>query len=214
MIFEVVQRLVRAIFGLLLAALLLAACSQTAKCQTKFLGPAKYGKVKYSPKYDIPYDSGGFENPLKRKAGEAKRRGAPKFVVQAIREFPYSLGVIPNQEPIGEWIDRAWEDAQLHFKVCGGSISRDSSYVSARGLHMVKIRASIWYESRLQAWVAGLYDPNMRSIDVVNIYYGSTGDFRYAKTLLRWEFINYLAEQLGYPARDEARYQRDACYRR
>jgi hypothetical protein len=177
-------------FLLLQIVSVLLACNAAANAQSyyEFLGPAHSDDVKFSPKYGIPYKDNGFDNPLRRRLKRAKKRGAPGWVLDEIKLFPGS------PDGIGVWIDEAFDDAIAAFSKCGGQLAAFASHVSPLTLSGgVNIESTIWYEAALNSYLAGGYYPSTRSIRVVNIYYGSTGDYRHARLLLRWEMKNHFA---------------------
>jgi hypothetical protein len=174
------------------AVLLICADSAQAQNTAKFLGKKHSDELKFSPKYGIPYWDNGFDSPLKRKWKVAKKRGAPDWVIDEIKSFPGS----PDQ--IGRWIDYAWDEAVAAFAECGGSLKDFASSLSPTSLPGgVRIEPTIWYEPLLGKYMAGGYYPDTRSIRVVNLYYGSTGDYRHARTLLVWEMKNHFGTLAG-----------------
>lgn len=172
--------------------LLSAANAALAQSPYKFLGPKKKAEIKYSPKYKIPYNDNGFSDPAKRKWKQAAKRGAQGFVIEEIQIFP------GTPEAIGEWIDEAWDEAVASFKKCGGSRAEFAATMTPSSLKGgVSIQPTIWYEPVLKSYLAGGYYPDTRSIKVVNIYYGTTGDYRHARLLLKWEMKNHFAFLAG-----------------
>jgi hypothetical protein len=179
---------------LMMSQLILLVYAGTAAAQSylEFLGPAYDEQVKYSPKYGIPYKDHGFDNPLSRRPKKAKKRGAPWWVQDEINIFPGS------PDAIGQWIDEAFDEARASFQECGGGLADFASRVTPASLSGgVSIEPTIWYEPALGAILAGGYYPNTRSIRVVNIYYGSTGDYRHARLLLVWEMKNHFGTLAG-----------------
>jgi hypothetical protein len=173
---------------------LLLVCNSAATAQSlyEFLGEAHSDEVKLSPKYGIPYKDNGFDDPLRRGWKRAKKRGAPGWVIDEIKLFPGS------PDAIGVWIDEAFDDAVATFSKCGGRLASFASRVSPLTLSGgVNIEPTIWYEPALSSYLAGGYYPATRSIRVVNIYYGSTGDYRHARSLLMWEMKNHFAFLAG-----------------
>jgi hypothetical protein len=163
-----------------------------AQSYYEFLGSPHSNEVKFSPKYGIPYKDNGFDEPLKRRWKRAKKRGASGWVIDEIKLFPGSPGAI------GIWIDEAFDEAVATFSKCGGRLASFASSVSPLTLSGgVNIESTIWYDSALNYYLAGGYYPDTRSIRVVNIYYGSTGDYRHARLLLRWEMKNHFAFLAG-----------------
>ena len=178
---------------LLIAIMLLGYVSE-AKGQSlvKFLGPKRSAEIQYSPKYHIPYNDRGFSEPAKRKWKQARKRGAPGYVIDEINIFPGT----PNA--IGRWVDEAWDEAVASFTKCGGALASFASSMSPSSLRGgVSIEPTIWYEPVLKSYLAGGYYPDTRSIKVVNIYYGTTGDYRHARLLLKWEMKNHFAFLAG-----------------
>lgn len=178
----------------LFIALMLMSFAIEIKAQSpvKFLGPKQSAEIKYSPKYHIPYNDNGFSEPQKRKWKEARKRGAASFVTDEINIFP------GKPDAIGQWIDEAWDEAVASFKKCGGALASFASGMSPSGLTGgVSIEPTIWYEPALKSYLAGGYYPDSRSIKVVNIYYGTTGDYRHARLLLKWEMKNHFAFLAG-----------------
>ena len=181
-------------FLLMFSILALLACNNTASAQSlyEFLGPAHNDDVKFSPKYGIPYRDNGFDEPLMRKWKKARKRGASDFVIEEIKVFPGSPGAI------GRWIDEAFDDAVAAFSKCGGALAAFASQVSPSSLSGgITIEPTIWYEPALSSYLAGGYYPMTRSIKVVNIYFGSTGDYRHCRLLLKWEMKNHFAFLAG-----------------
>ena len=177
---------------LILVFLTYLANSAAAQSTTEFLGPSYELKIKYSPKYQIPYRDNGFSEPLERKVKKAKKRGAPLFVLDEIRSFP------GTPDAIGRWIDEAFDEAVATFSKCGGPLADFASRISPTSLAGgVTIEPTIWYEPALNAYLAGGYYPDTNSIRVVNIYYGSTGLYRHARSLLKWEMKNHFAFMVG-----------------
>lgn len=174
------------------AALCLAVNATSAQTPLEFLGPKYDDTVKLSPKYHIPYRDNGFADPLERRAKKARKRGAVPDIVTEFKIFPGS------PEAIGQWVDEAWDEAVAVFAKCGGqraAFARNLSPTSLTG--GVEIESTIWYEPSLQSYLAGGYYTASRSIHVVNIYYGTTGDYRHARLLLRWEMKNHFAFLAG-----------------
>jgi hypothetical protein len=177
----------------LFIAILLSSSASAIKAQNivKFLGPKQGTEIKYSPKYNIPYNDRGYSEPAKRKWKEAAKRGAPGYVIDEIKIFP------GDPDAIGQWIDEAWDEAIAAFTKCGGGLANFASKMTPSSLKGVSIEPTIWYEPALKSYLAGGYYPDTRSIKVVNIYYGSTGDFRHARLLLKWEMKNHFAFLAG-----------------
>lgn len=179
---------------LLLACAVVCFLANAASAQTpiEYLGPKYDGTVKRSPKYQIPYRDNGFSVPLNRKAKKAMRRGAAPEIVREIKLFPGS------PEAIGQWVDEAWDEALAAFTTCGGPLADFARRLQPTTLAGgVEIESTIWYEPSLKSYLAGGYYPLTRSIKVVNIYYGTTGDYRHARLLLRWEMKNHFAFLAG-----------------
>ncbi|HKS43011.1 MAG TPA: hypothetical protein VJX74_20530, partial [Blastocatellia bacterium] len=182
----------KAPFLLITIILLCVASAAPAQTPFKFLGPKKKAEIKYSPKYKIPYNDNGFSDPAKRKWKQAAKRGAQGFVIEEIQIFPGAL------DAIGEWVDEAWDEAVASFKKCGGSRAEFAATMTPSSLKGgVSIQPTIWYEPVLKSYLAGGYYPDTRSIKVVNIYYGTTGDYRHARLLLKWEMKNHFAFLAG-----------------
>ena len=177
---------------LVLPGLMVSAATVRAQDLIKFLGPQHSDEIKFSPKYRIAYLDNGFSDPLKRQSKKAKKRGAPQSVLDEINEFPGS------PDAIGKWIDEAFDEAAASFNKCGGALARFASGVSPASLSGgVTIEPTIWFEPALNSYLAGGYYPTTHSIRVVNIYYGTTGDYRHAKSLLVWEMKNHFATLAG-----------------
>jgi hypothetical protein len=179
----------KAPFLLILPVLL--ACVDTASAQ-KFLGPRYSDEMKFSPKHGIPYWDGGFDDPRKHKWKVAMERGAPESVLDDIKNFP------GYPDAIGEWVDDAWDEAVAAFSKCGGPLadfaSRLSPFTLSGGVEVVP---TIWFEPALNSYLAGGYYPATRSIKVVNVYYGTTGNYRHARQLLKWEIKNHFGTMVG-----------------
>ena len=169
----------------------LLACVETASAQ-KFLGPRYSDEMKFSPKHGIPYRDGGFDDPRKHKWKVAMERGAPESVLDDIKNFPGS------PDAIGQWVDDAWDEAVAAFTRCGGPLadfaSRLSPFTLSGGVEVVP---TIWFEPALNSYLAGGYYPATRSIKVVNVYYGTTGNYRHARQLLKWEIKNHFGTMAG-----------------
>jgi hypothetical protein len=179
---------------ILFIAIMLLGSANAASAQSicKFLGPKQDAEIKYSPKYRIPYNDHGYSEPANRKWKKAANRGAPDFVIEEIKIFP------GTPDAIGQWIDEAWDEAVASFKKCGGPLASFASRMSPSSLKGgVSIEPTIWYEPVLKSYLAGGYYPDTQSIKVVNIYYGTTGDYRHARLLLRWEMKNHFAFLAG-----------------
>lgn len=179
---------------LIMSQLVLLVYAGTASAQSyfEFLGPAHDEQVKYSPKYGIPYKDHGFDDPMSRGRKKAKKRGAPGWVLDEISIFPGST------DAIGQWIDEAFDQARASFQKCGGRLADFAALVTPASLSGgVTIESTIWYEPALRAIIAGGYYPDTRSIRVVNIYYGTTGDYRHARLLLVWEMKNHFGTLAG-----------------
>ena len=184
------KRVLLPLMGLLV--LLSCGASVSAQSYVEFLGPRYNDQVKYSPKYGIPYRDNGFDEPLNRAKKQARKRGAPGWVIDEIRIFPGS------PDAIGKWIDEAFDQARDSFMSCGGGLADFASRVTPASLSGgVSIEPTIWYEPALNSILAGAYYPDTRSIRVVNIYYGSTGDYRHARLLLGWEMKNHFGTLAG-----------------
>jgi hypothetical protein len=166
--------------------------SASAQGYYRFLGPKHSDQIKYSPKYGIPYRDNGFDNPLKRKWKKALKRGAPQWVIDEVKLFPGS------PDAIGKWIDEAFDEARASFMKCGGRLASFAARVVPASLTGgVSIEPTIWYEPALGKILAGGYYPATHSIRVVNIYYGTTGDYRHARLLLIWEMKNHFGTLAG-----------------
>lgn len=179
---------------LLMGHLVLVVCAASVSAQSyvEFLGPGYGDQIKYSPKYGISYRDNGFDNPLNRAKKQARKRGAPEWVLDEIKTFPSS------PDAIGKWIDEAFDQARDSFTKCGGRLAEFASRVTPASLSGgVTIEPTIWYEPALNAILAGGYYPDTRSIRVVNIYYGTTGNYRHARTLLVWEMKNHFGTLAG-----------------
>ncbi|HYP27597.1 MAG TPA: hypothetical protein VE262_12840 [Blastocatellia bacterium] len=166
---------------------------ETASAQQylEFLGRPKTGEIKYSPKYNIPYRDNGFNAPKKRKWKKAANRNAPEWVIEEIKAFPGA------PDAIGVWVDEAFDAARASFTKCGGHLAAFAAGVTPGSVTGVTIESTIWYEPALQKILAGGYYPDTRSIRVVNVYYGSTGQYRHARLLLIWEMKNHFAFLAG-----------------
>jgi hypothetical protein len=166
---------------------------ETASAQkyVEFLGGAKTSEVKYSPKYKIPYRDNGFNAPKKRKWKQAAKRQAPEWVIEEIKVFP------GQPDAIGVWIDEAFDAARESFTKCGGRLATFAAGVDPQSVTGVKIEPTIWYEPALNKILSGGYYPETHSIRVVNVYYGSTGQYRHARLLLVWEMKNHFAFLAG-----------------
>ncbi len=176
----------------LISFALLTSDAASAQSFYKFLGPRRTSGLKFSPKYKIAYRDNGFDNPVKRKWKQAAKRGASDLVIEEVKIFPGS------PDAIGQWIDEAYEEAVASFKKCGGQLAAFADTVTPASLTGgVTIEPTIWYEPLLKTHLAGGYYPATRSIRVVNIYYGTTGDYRHARLLLRWEMKNHFAVLAG-----------------
>jgi hypothetical protein len=176
----------------LCAVVCLLANAASAQNLVEFLGPKYDSTVKLSPKYRIPYRDNGFATPLERRAKKAIKRGAPPIIVEEIRLFPGS------PDAIGQWVDEAWDEAVATFMKCGGALAQFAAQLSPTTLTGgIEVESTIWYEPSLQAYLSGGYYPATHSIRVVNIYYGTTGDYRHARLLLRWEMKNHFAYLAG-----------------
>lgn len=177
---------------LVCAVVCLLTDAASAQTPLEYLGPKHDDTVKLSPKYKIPYRDNGFADPLERKAKKAIKRGASSEVAREIRIFPGS------PDAIGQWVDEAWDDAVAAFTKCGGRLADFGKSIQPASLTGgVEIASTIWYEPSLQSYLAGGYFQATRSIRVVNIYYGTTGDYRHARLLLRWEMKNHFAFLAG-----------------
>jgi len=169
----------------------LLACVETASAQ-KFLGPRYSDEMKFSPKHGIPYWDGGFDDPRKHKWKVAMERGAPDWVLENIKNFPGS------PDAIGQWVDDAWDEAVATFTKCGGPLADFAGRLSPLTLSGgVTIVPTIWYEPALNSYLAGGYFPANHSIRVVNVYFGTTGDYRHARELLKWEIKNHFGTMAG-----------------
>jgi hypothetical protein len=180
--------------ALIFALPVLLVCIDAVHAQQlyKFLGPKHSDEIKFSPKYKIPYNDNGFDDPLKHKWKPARDRGAPDWVLDEIKDFPGS------PDAIGQWIDEAWDDAVAAFTKCGWPLADFAARVSPESLWGgVRIAPTIWYEPALDSYLAGGYYPDTRSIRVVNIYYGTTGSYRHARELLKWEMKNHFGTLAG-----------------
>lgn len=174
-----------------LAAVLLFHETASAQQYVEFLGGKRAGEIKYSPKYRIPYRDNGFNAPKKRKWKQAAKRKAPQWVIDEIKAFPGS----PNA--IGVWIDEAFDAARESFTKCGGRLADFAAEVTPASVTGINIESTIWFEPALNKILAGGYYPDTRSIRVVNLYYGSTGQYRHARLLLIWEMKNHFAFLAG-----------------
>jgi hypothetical protein len=182
----------KAPFLLILIAPLLNADRAAAQSFYEYLGPKRESGVKYSPKYRIPYRDNGFDEPAKHRWKKAAKRGAPSWVIDEINIFPGSA------DALGRWIDEAFDEARASFTRCRGRLAEFASGISPASLTGgVVIEPTIWYEPALSAYLAGGYYPATRSIRVVNVYYGKTGDYRHARLLLKWEMKNHFAVLAG-----------------
>jgi hypothetical protein len=183
----------RLFFAAAFAVVILFSSSTSSPAQTiKFLGPGQQTGLKYSPKYNIPYRDNGFDSPAERRWKKARKRGASEQVIEEIKVFPGS------SDAIGKWIDEGWDAARKSFEKCGGRLQDFASRLSPTTLQGgVTIESTIWYEPLLKSYLAGGYYPDTRSVRVVNIYYGSTGDYRHARLLLIWEIKNHFAALYG-----------------
>jgi hypothetical protein len=178
----------------LFTMVMILVCGAKASAQSayEFLGPKYSDEIKYSPKYKIPYRDNGFDDPLKHAWKKAAKRNAPRWVIEEIKIFP------GEPDAIGEWIDEAFDEARASFTKCGGRLADFASRLSPSSLRGgVAIESTIWYEPALNSYLAGGYYPDTRSIRVVNIYYGTTGDYRHARLLLKWEMKNHFAALAG-----------------
>ena len=178
-------------------AICFSSSSVFAQSYCEFLGPKRGDEIKYSPKYGIPYRDNGFDDPskqaVKRGMKKARKRGAPEEVIEEISVFP---GDTPDA--IGQWIDEAFDEARSAFTKCGGTLADFAEGISPSSLRGgVTIESTIWYEPALNAILAGGYYPDSASIRVVNIYFGTTGDYRHARLLLGWEMKNHFATLAG-----------------
>lgn len=182
------------LFIALMLAIILLSAVVSGRGQVKFLGPARARPIRLSPKYLIPYNDSGFDKPKKRKLRSAEKRGASEKVLEMMATFPNYSFAAPAPF-IGIWVDEAWDKARADFGRCFGLSTQGIK--PGQVVKSITIRDSIWMEPRVGGHVAGLFDPKPRSIQVVNIYFGTTGDFREARSLLVWEMKNALAFYLN-----------------
>jgi hypothetical protein len=186
--------------SLLLLALPLLFCLQTAKAQDgfQFLGPAHEAPDQFSPRHHIRYNSQGFDQPMvkkwSKKVAKMQRKGVPDWAIEQISQFPDS------PDAIGKWIDEAFDQVQDTFQACGGLTAQRASQISGRDLR-VTIMSSAFWEPFYKLYVAGAYYPSTKDIKVLNIYYTWSGTnkgwLRTARELLVWEMGNYVGASAG-----------------
>jgi hypothetical protein len=182
----------------LLLALPLLLCVSSVKAQGyyEFLGEPRVVPDSYSPKYQIRYNTQGYDEPdvnWKKRWGKLAKKGVPDYALTEMVNFPGS------PDAIGQWIDEAYESAQSQFSQCGGAMADHARHVNPAGLYVV-IMPSAFYEPYYKVDVAGVYYPSSRQIRVLNIYYtwggANTGWLRHARDLLKWEMGNFFGVEM------------------
>jgi len=182
----------------LMLALPLLFCVTSAHAQGyyQFLGEPQVVPDQYSPKYNIRYNTQGFDDPQlnwKKRWKKLQKKGVPDDAITEMMNFPGS------PDAIGQWVDEAFEYARGQFSQCGGAMADHANRVNPAGLY-VMIMPSAFYEPYFKVDVAGVYYPTTRQIRVLNIYYtwsgGNAGWLRHARDLLKWEMGNFFGVEM------------------
>lgn len=182
----------------LLLALPLVFFVSSARAQGyyEFLGSPQAVPDRYTPKYNIRYNTQGYDNPdvnWKKRWGKLQKKGVPDYAITEMANFPGS------PDAIGQWIDEAFDSIRAQFSQCGGSMADHASRVNPAGLYVI-IMPSAFYEPYYKVDVAGVYYPSSREIRVLNIYYtwsgANAGWLRHARDLLKWEMGNFFGVEM------------------
>jgi hypothetical protein len=181
---------------LLALPLLFCVSSVMAQGYYEFLGEPRAVPDRYSPKYNIRYNTQGYDEPdvnWRKRWGKLQKKGVPDYAITEMANFPGS------PDAIGQWIDDAFDEVRLQFSQCSGSMADHASHVNPAGLYVI-IMPSAFYEPYYKVDVAGVYYPSSREIRVLNIYYtwsgANAGWLRHARDLLKWEMGNFFGTEM------------------
>jgi hypothetical protein len=176
--------------------LLFFVTSANAQGYYQFLGDPQVVPDQYSPKYNIRYNTQGYDDPQlnwNKRWKKLQKKGVPDDAITEMMNFPGS----PNA--IGQWVDEAFEYARNQFSQCGGIMADHANRVNPAGLSVI-IMPSAFFEPYFKVDVAGVYYPSNRQIRVLNIYYtwsgGNAGWLRHARDLLKWEMGNFFGVEM------------------
>jgi len=165
---------------------------------------------KYSPKYGIRYNDGGFADPrpnaIRKSCKYIVNHGGSQYVLDTFRAQANTITSDPSW--FGNMIDQAWDRRTSAFIACGGNWARAATNTSPSNLY-VTVQPSLWQRSIYGTtfWVHGEMNPlgdGQYFIKAVNIYVESilsnpanayTVEFG---ATVEWELGNALADAAGY----------------
>lgn len=165
-----------------------------------YLGEGSIVPDQRTPVYQIVYNDGGFSEPINwnKRVKKLAIKGVAPSVILKLHE---AWGDEPA--PIGEWIDKAWEETRNLFTACPGSVRDKAEKVQPSRLSRVVIMPSVFpVPNSTSGFTAGAFYPDSRIIKVVNIYPQSDGWIRHAKDLLTWECGNFFSLECGIKPED------------
>ena len=107
--------------GVLVLCVLLGCTTASGQGYYEFLGPRRSVPDRFTPRFAIRYNTGGFEDPWSNNNGESqkvlkklRKKGADDAVRELVMNFPGSP-LKPGGNTIGEWIDTAFENVKTQF---------------------------------------------------------------------------------------------------
>lgn len=162
----------------------------------QYLGAAESVPDAFTPVYGIRYNSNGFQNPINWAKREKKlvRKGVPYDVVQQIR-------MMWDGSQIPAWIDDAFAANQELFTACKTSVGDKARGVKPTSFKVTIEPTVIRTSYSSSGYALGMWSPDRRQIQVVNIY-PTPGWMRFAKDLLVWEIGNLFSHDCGVVAED------------
>ncbi len=170
------------------------------------LGPLEHVPDRFSAKYGIRYNDGGFSDPHPNKIRKSVKyilgQGAPEQIADQFKEL--ALAMTQNRDWFGDAIDLAWQRRRADFIACGGNWADAANNTSPSSLQ-ITVEQTIW-EYQPGVWIGGQTDNllGQHSIRAVNIYVNGiisdpgTADITDFAAMVEWEIGNALADAAGY----------------
>jgi hypothetical protein len=172
------------------------------------LGGANEVPDRFSIRYNIQYNDGGFSDPHPNNIRKSTRylvnNGVPQNIVDKFSAFAHTM--TGNSDWFGDTIDTAWERRRTDFIGCGGAWAEAAVNTSPSSLH-ITVQPTIW-EFNPGTWAAGQTNnlSGQHYIKAIDVYVSGvltnpaasdTVDFA---SIVEWEIGNALADAAGYHA--------------
>jgi hypothetical protein len=163
---------------------------------------------RFSTRYNIQYNDGGFSDPhpnnVKKSTRYLVNSGVPQNIVDKFSSFAHTM--TGNPDWFGDTIDAAWERRRTDFVGCGGAWAQAAVNTSPSSLH-ITVQPTIW-QYNPGTWAAGQTNniSGQHYIKAINVYVSgvttnpSASDTVDFASIVEWEMGNALADAAGYHA--------------